>query len=79
MTTPVESDFTKDAVKDVNPLPEKDKGGNEDPKNPPNKDVIKTDSMKIPEKIDKRKLRLQRREERNKQREKPAEKPVNDY
>ena len=53
LTTPVESEFNKDAFKDLNQLPPKDKGANEEDK----KEVIKTDinkkdSAKIPDKKD---------------------------
>ncbi len=79
LTSPVESDFSKNASKE--PLdPGKDKGGN-DPNSPPNKDLIKNDkikvdTLKITDKTDKKTLRQQRREERIKQREKP---PANEY
>ena len=79
LTSPVESDFSKNASKE--PLdPGKDKGGN-DPNSPSNKDLIKNDkikvdTLKITDKTDKKTKRQQRREERIKQREKP---PANEY
>jgi penicillin-binding protein 1A len=76
LTSPVESDFSKDAGKD-NPVQGKDKGGNKDPGKEINpSDKIKTDSVKVPVKISKKEARILRREEKNKQKEKQ---PVNDY
>ncbi|MDB5199053.1 MAG: penicillin-binding protein [Chitinophagaceae bacterium] len=49
LTAPVESDFSKDAFKDLNQPPGKDKGGNEEVLKA---DKNKTDSSKLPEKKD---------------------------
>ncbi len=77
LTAPVESEFNKDAFKDLNQLP-KDKGANKDPKDKELTpiDINKVDSSKIPKTMSKREARILKREERNKQKEKQ---PVNDY
>ena len=77
LTAPVESEFKKDAFKDLNQLP-KDKGANKDPKDKVLTpiDINKVDSSKIPKKISKREARILKREERNKQK---GKQPVNDY
>jgi penicillin-binding protein 1A len=77
LTAPVESEFNKDAFKDLNQLP-KDKGANKDPKDKELTpiDINKVDSSKIPKTMTKREARILKREERNKQKEKQ---PVNDY
>ena len=77
LTAPVESEFNKDAFKDLNQVP-KDKGANKDPKDKELTpiDINKVDSSKIPQKISKREARILKREEKNKQKEKQH---VNDY
>ena len=77
LTAPVESEFNKDAFKDLNQVP-KDKGANKDPKDKELTpiDIKKVDSSKIPQKISKREARILKREEKNKQKEKQQ---VNDY
>ena len=77
LTAPVESEFNKDAFKDLNQVP-KDKGANKDPKDKELTpiDINKVDSSKIPQKISKREARILKREEKNKQKEKQQ---VNDY
>jgi penicillin-binding protein 1A len=58
LTAPVESDFSKDAFKDQNQVPGKDKGGTDEEKKEALKnekdkiDKLKTDSAKLPEKKD---------------------------
>ena len=77
LTAPVESEFNKDAFKDLNQVP-KDKGANKNPKDKELTpiDINKVDSSKIPQKISKREARILKREEKNKQKEKQH---VNDY
>ena len=80
LTTPVESDFSKDAFKDMNQNHTKDKGANEEIK----KDVLKTDksktdSTKIPEKKNPKAIMPPpvKIDDKNKKQVKPPEK--NDY
>lgn len=81
LTAPVESDFSKDAFKDLNQLPGKDKGGNEqDKKEVLKTDKTQTDSTKLPDKKDLKIISpATRPDDKNKKQIKPPAKPVNDY
>lgn len=81
LTAPVESDFSKDAFKDLNP-PAKDKGGEADKKEVLKTDKSKTDTTKQPDKKDPKAIMpppVTRPEDKNKKQVKPPAKPVNDY
>jgi hypothetical protein len=78
LTAPVESDFSKDAFKDLNQVPGKDKGGNE--KEVLKTDKSKTDSTKSPDKKETKViLPATKPDDKNKKPVKPPAKPVNDY
>jgi penicillin-binding protein 1A len=85
LTAPVESDFSKDAFKDQNQVPGKDKGGTEEEKKDALKnekdkiEKLKTDSAKLPEKKDPKAVMppAVKPDDKNK---KPVKPPVkNDY
>ena len=80
LTAPVESDFNKDAFKDMNP-PAKDKGSEQDRKDVPVQETkIKTDTTKIPDKKDVKIITPgSKPDDKNKKPVKPPAKPVNDY
>jgi penicillin-binding protein 1A len=81
LTAPVESEFDKNAFKDLNQLPGKDKGGNEEGQ----KDILKTDryktdSTKYPDKKDTRiPPGAVKPDDKNKKVVKPPVKDPNDY
>lgn len=86
LTTPVESDFSKDAFKDLNPPPGKDKGGNEMGDSTSRKkeiirtDKLKTDTSKTPDKKDpKSPAGAVKTDDKNKKVVKPPLKNPNDY
>ena len=80
LTSPVESDFTKDAFKDVNQLPVKDKGGELEKKEEIKIDKSKTDTSKQPEKKDPKAVMppAGKADDKNKKPVKPPAK-TNDY
>jgi penicillin-binding protein 1A len=84
-SAPVESDFSKDAFKDVNPVPAKDKGGTDQEKKDAVKnekdkiDKLKTDTVKVPDiKGLKTIPPVIKADDKNKKQVKPPAKP-NDY
>ena len=81
LTAPVESDFSKDAFKDQNQQPLKDKGSEAEKKEViTTTDKGKTDSAKLPEKKDVKIVPpALKADDKNKKPVKPPAKPVNDY
>ena len=79
LTAPVESEFNKDAFKDLNQLPPKDKGANEEDKKEVLKtDINKKDTTKPPDKKDTKIINPAIKDDKNKKPVKPPAK-TNDY